>query len=220
MYKQHGVIYLIRNIINNKVYIGQTIQKNPYTRINRHFIKSCKKSPLRNSIMHHGRDNFEITILISAFSQDDLNFLEKTFIKEYDCQVPNGYNIKDGGGQGGALPKSLKLKLSKKAKEWYKYNKHPSKGKKFSKEHVEKLSKVRKGFTSKARKEAHKLMIKKIKIPIEAIHIETKKVHRFESITDCANKLNLQGYNISRVINNKQGRKQHKGYTFKKLPKK
>ena len=35
-----GVIYKIKNKINNKIYIGQTIQKNPKNRFNQHIRES------------------------------------------------------------------------------------------------------------------------------------------------------------------------------------
>lgn len=215
--KKHGVIYYIKNTINGKSYIGQTTENNPNRRIKRHF--NCKNSGckyLQRSIKKYGKKNFKVSIIYTSFDQEDLNKQEKYFIKLFKTLSPNGYNLKKGGEQGGKLTQITKDKIGKKIKLWYSKNPHPFKGKKFTKKHIENLSKVRKGFTSEARRKAHKETCKKLSIPIQAIEIKTNKIYTFESIAQCAKVLDLCSANISRVLNGKQNRTQHKGYKFKK----
>lgn len=212
---EHGVIYKITNIVTEKVYIGQTVCSNFDARIRSHLNGNGGAPRLSNSIKHHGKDKFSVEVLLCCLDLDTLNIQEIEYIKKHDCLLPNGYNIKHGGLNDGKLGEETKELISKKVKEYYRHNDNPLKGKKFSKEHVENLSKVRKGFTSEARRLAHKNTIEKLKKPIIAVNTATKKEERFSSISECARNLNLQAYNISRVLNKKQGRTQHKGYKFK-----
>jgi group I intron endonuclease len=107
------VIYIIKNKINDKVYVGQTC-KPIDTRFSQHKYYSetnqgkCIK--LERAINKYGSENFYIELLDSSEDQDVANELEKYYIKQYDC-IDNGYNIKEGGANG-ALPQSVKDKIS------------------------------------------------------------------------------------------------------------
>jgi group I intron endonuclease len=93
------VIYKVTNKINNKCYIGQTIQKDPYARWAKHKYDAKKglNYPLYNAIQKYGKLNFEFEIIHIVNSLDELNQLEVKYIKEFNSLTPNGYNIKDGG---------------------------------------------------------------------------------------------------------------------------
>ena len=96
---RYGVIYLITNNINNKKYIGQTIQplKN---RIQQHLSKSRDKStntPLHNSIRKYGWCNCSVVIIDYAYSEDELNDKEIYYIEKYNT-INEGYNLTLGGG--------------------------------------------------------------------------------------------------------------------------
>lgn len=110
-----------------------------------------------------------------------------------------------------------KEKSKKDMKERYRVLGNPLKGKKFSEKHLTAISKSRKGFDSNNRKKARESMYEQSRMAISATNVFLNKTIEFSSISEAAKVLNLQGYNISRVIGNKQGRKQHKGWTFKKL---
>lgn len=101
MYK--GYIYSIKNILNNKQYIGQTIHLKK--RIVQHFSNAknmSNTSPLYNSIRKNKKDNFKVKVLeeIKCDLQEDLwkrlNETEKYYIKKYNS-VKNGYNLTEGG---------------------------------------------------------------------------------------------------------------------------
>lgn len=211
---RYGVIYKITNIINGKVYIGQTSDINPNKRIDVHFRKVKSTDLVYRAFLKYGKENLNIEILCSTDSLDNLNYLEQFFIQYYNSVVPNGYNIKLGGEQGGKCSDELKRKIGQLAKERFLKNGSPLKGRKFSQKHLENLSKSRKGFDSEARKQARAKSHEQAKIPIKAIKIETGEEFIFKSIQECAKTLNLQGCNISRVLKGRQNRSQHKGYRF------
>jgi len=106
-------IYIIKNKVNNKVYVGQTIktivarfsQHKYYAETNR---GKCLK--LERAINKHGSENFYIEILDTSENQEVANDLEKHYIKQYNS-ISQGYNIKEGGANG-PLPQSVKDKIS------------------------------------------------------------------------------------------------------------
>jgi group I intron endonuclease len=100
-------IYKITNKITGKSYIGQSI--NTSKRIKEHFWKAtCSKDVSFNSILHqairkYGAENFEIEILKEC-TVEELDELEKHYIKMYDTISPNGYNILEGGQKNRFVP--------------------------------------------------------------------------------------------------------------------
>jgi group I intron endonuclease len=209
------VIYKIINMITKKVYIGQTVRNNPNERIRAHFKKARHVDLVYESSKKYGKDVFTSEVIYIAFDLDELNRAERYFISYYNSLVPNGYNIQLGGNGAGKLSTETKKKMSRNIRKWYQENKHPFKGKSFSKSHKEALSRVRKGFDSTARRKGRERWIEKKKMKIISINIKTKKETEFNSIKECADSLGLQGCNISRVLAGKTNRTQHKGYTFR-----
>jgi len=102
------VIYLIKNKINNKVYVGQTtmIKSRIYNHI-RSFYKDIFDLPLYRAMKKYDIKNFEFSIIDYAINLDDLNKLEIFYIDKYQSNNPEfGYNIANGG------------KNSNQSKEW------------------------------------------------------------------------------------------------------
>lgn len=104
-----GYIYIIRNTVNNKAYIGQTIQTLS-TRFSNH-IRDSKvinyetldflyKSKLYNAFRKYGYDKFYIE-LIEECSNEELNEKEIYYIKYFDS-FNKGYNT-TLGGEGNRL---------------------------------------------------------------------------------------------------------------------
>jgi group I intron endonuclease len=90
-------IYKITNLINGKLYIGQTWQA-----LSRRFSQHCTGTAcikLRRAIEKYGRDNFQIEPLTIVHSQENADYWEDYFIKQFDAIV-TGYNIKEGGSHG------------------------------------------------------------------------------------------------------------------------
>lgn len=88
-------IYIIKNDINNKVYIGQAI--NTVHRFKTH----CKPSSLRDGLLidkaihKYGSKHFYVEILESQI--ENYNEREQYWIQFYNSLKPNGYNILPGG---------------------------------------------------------------------------------------------------------------------------
>lgn len=92
-------IYKIENMVNHKVYIGQS--KNIYTRWNTHKYKLNKgTSPnkyLQNAYNKYGKDNFEFSIICEC-KEEELNEKEKFYISFYkSTDRKYGYNLESGG---------------------------------------------------------------------------------------------------------------------------
>lgn len=100
-------IYIIRNKINGKCYIGQSIYLKK--RLYKHITLSDSKyydSPLYRALKKYGIGNFEFDILetldTSNFQEakKQLDIWEKEYIKKYNSYAPNGYNQTLGGDAG------------------------------------------------------------------------------------------------------------------------
>lgn len=92
-------IYLHRNKINNKCYVGQTCRKYVKTRWFKGKGYKCS-AKFYNAIKKYGWDNFEHTILErNIFTLKEANIREKYWINYYNS-IKNGYNIREGGNNG------------------------------------------------------------------------------------------------------------------------
>ena len=82
-------IYKIENLINGKVYIGQSIH------IERRWQEHCQpssRSLVGKAIQKYGKEHFTFQILEEC-AEEQLDELEERYISEYNSVVPNGYNI-------------------------------------------------------------------------------------------------------------------------------
>lgn len=105
-------IYKYTNIINNKIYIGQS--KDILCRQKQHLYES--KNIRDNSIFHkaikkYGIKNFNFEI-IEECDQNKLNEREIFWIAYYNSLVPNGYNMTPGGNLNGQNNKKKVLQYS------------------------------------------------------------------------------------------------------------
>lgn len=92
-----GIIYLITNNINNKMYVGQTA-RDLVTRWNEHKSRSNPSDGtyLHNAIAKYGEENFSIKV-IEEVQDALLSESEQFYIKQYNSLYPNGYNLTIGG---------------------------------------------------------------------------------------------------------------------------
>lgn len=149
-------IYIITNNINNKKYVGQSVDIK--RRLKSHF-SSTNKSLLGHSIIKYGRDNFSIEII--EIEKELLDEAEKQKINELDCIHPNGYNMLPGGkpyetlgthlNKGRKCSEETKQKLriinlgKKHSDETRQKQSKTMKGRIRSPEHQEKLNKSKTG---------------------------------------------------------------------------
>ena len=105
-------VYMHKNIINEKVYIGITCQ-NPISSRWKNGL-GYKKSPLfYQAIQKYGWNNFEHIILFQCLSKEDAEEKEKELIKKYKSNNREfGYNIQNGGGISN-VSELTKFKLRK-----------------------------------------------------------------------------------------------------------
>lgn len=106
-------IYIIRNSVNKKCYIGQTIHSIEH-RLKKHKEKSKRfKSALYSAFDKYGFDKFYTESLKEGgFTREELNKLEIDYIKKYKTLSPNGYNLQGGGGSS-SISEETKAKMSK-----------------------------------------------------------------------------------------------------------
>ena len=93
MIKYQG-IYKIRNLLNGKVYIGQSVDLSSRFRKHKAEVKREKKHPLYTSMQKYGIENFEFVILEWIEDVTLLNEREQywmDFYKSYDRTF--GYNV-------------------------------------------------------------------------------------------------------------------------------
>lgn len=110
------VIYKIINLINDNVYIGQTVQMNPKMRWYEHCAdaRSGKKSHLCNSIRKYGVENFSWTIIEEVDNINLLNEREKYWLDVHGG-TENTYNIREAGNNK-LHSKESKRKMSESQK--------------------------------------------------------------------------------------------------------
>ena len=89
------IIYSITNLLNGKVYVGQT------TRTLKRRFKEHKQdffSKVGKDIREYGAENFSAEILEECQNISELNEREMFWIKKFNSRQPNGYNVLPGGG--------------------------------------------------------------------------------------------------------------------------
>jgi len=138
-------IYKTTNLVNGKIYIGQTIGDRPnYIGSGRLFLKAVKK---------YGKENFKREILEYCDNVEQMNEREIIWIAKYDSTNPSiGYNLCGGGGGRGGIHPSTRKKIS----EANKGEKNPNYKKNFTKEHRQNLSKANKGKKNGPLSEKHR----------------------------------------------------------------
>jgi len=198
-----GIIYLIKNKIDGKCYVGQTIRT-----LEKRWSEHCKPNDeciaLRNAIQKYSPKNFDVSVIMIT-TDDLLNELEQENIIKYNSLYPNGYNIQTGGSKGKkhCAESREKMRQSKLG------NKNPNFGKPRNDETKKKISLSKQGekhhFYGKHLKLDHKLNLSKAHknddLPMYMVHIKARpEVYQSE------------GYGI---INHPKGKK--KWFTSKKL---
>lgn len=123
IYKDQSGIYQIRNLVNNKIYIGQTTMRF----VKRYWHHQWKLTEnthdnkhLQTAWQKYGPDNFVFEVLHVLKDGEDINQLEINYIKAANSDNGEyGYNIQHGGQEKKLIsyisPESRKLVGAKKS---------------------------------------------------------------------------------------------------------
>ena len=110
------IIYMARNTVNGKAYIGQTI-RSLRERKTEHFAESKRTSnkTFVRALAKYGPHAFEWIVLANAGSLDELNKLEMHYISTHNTIRPRGYNITSGGAgsRNRQISEETREKMSK-----------------------------------------------------------------------------------------------------------
>jgi group I intron endonuclease len=210
-----GYIYKIVNKIDNKIYIGQTIH-DCETRWKHHQSKGSNCRYLSSVIKKYGVDNFEFKLVCITFD-NKLDEMEIDYIKQYNCLVPNGYNLRLGGNSGRHNIET-KQKISDTLKTKFANGMIPSKpqlGKPHNKITKKKISDRLKG--RKVSKESREKGIETLRMKrnrkIIQLDIHGNRLNEFDSCKEAGEYVGTSKSNISMCCHGKA--KTSKGYIWK-----
>lgn len=217
-------VYKIINCVNNKMYIGSSI--NVYKRWNQHKIDAKKKNyPLYNAMNKYGIDNFKFEIIREDFETvKQMQQFEKEMIIFYNTLIPNGYNqtlYTENALQDPTIKQQIiEQKSQKCAKvDLYeniieKYSSYQEAGRKNNL--INSASNIRlvcKGFISSCNGNIYRdldendqviskpILPHKAKKPVVAIDITQQKENQyFTSISEASKKLNIERARIQKCI--------------------
>jgi group I intron endonuclease len=136
-------IYIIENMINGKIYVGQTV--NPNKRKWDHLSgNSSNCRAISNAVGKYGSDSLDFVLLEKLYSLKDANVRESYWITYLDTLAPNGYNLRTGGDS--FVPSEESRQRMRES--------HMGQSRKFSEEHKAKigLSKLGKSRSIETRK--------------------------------------------------------------------
>ncbi len=121
MADQGFIVYLIENTVNGKVYVGQTTC-GLKRRASAHRIEARRyaagkstrtSSHLYPAMNKYGTANFKFSVLCFATSKEELDDLEKLWIKKLQSTNPSiGYNLDNGGTGKGKMSDATRKKQS------------------------------------------------------------------------------------------------------------
>lgn len=191
------IVYLIKNTVNNKVYVGQTI--NSLTqRMHGHIAdsKRGKDTKMSRALKKYGENNFIFGELVRCNNTDELNEMELYFISKYKSTEDSyGYNLRIGGESGFKVSEETKIKISiasKRAAQKARDNGgYWLSGKKYSEERKAYLSKILSSELNPKNR------------PVLMYDKEGNFIKRFHSARESARCLGKGSGNIINCCNNK-----------------
>jgi group I intron endonuclease len=138
-------IYKITNLVNGKVYIGQT-RVSVEKRFRAH-VNGDKRSVslIHLAIKSYGEENFKIQEIIRCETQEQVNNAEVMAIRLFNSLSPNGYNLSKGG-QTNTFTEETGKKISRSLKKKFSDPNYidPKKGRTRPREVVEKILTIKK----------------------------------------------------------------------------
>lgn len=232
------IIYKIINKINNKIYIGKSLENNP-----NYFGSGLS---INNAIKKYGKHNFEKVIIETCENESILNDREKYWIEKLNTTNRKiGYNIAQGGNGGNTrlgygeeeLNKYYnKLSSSVQNSEKYKKSVEMKRGKKRPEHSIKmkdlyrtgkiipwnigvetkeetKLKISKKNLGKKLSEEAKNKISESKYVGVVMMDKENNAITEFDSIKSASLKMNINRCCISDCINGRQ--KTAGGYKWK-----
>jgi group I intron endonuclease len=190
-----GYIYLITNKLDNKKYVGQTLENDIYERWKGHFKKGSNCTYLKRALQKYGKDNFRFQIICICFDSDCDKY-EKEYMEKYNVLVPNGYNLREAGNNG-KQNEETKKKIADSVRLYYSN---------LSDEQKKEYSRKRSGannpcFGKKRTKEQCKNIKNKKRVKCYNLHNEL--IDTFDSMSEAGRKFNIDYNNISKCCKGK-----------------
>ena len=115
------IIYKATNLINGKIYIGQTVNTLKYRKYQH--IRDSKRlyhnnDHFHNAIAKYGEESFKFEVIDTALSQEELDEKERYWISFYESNNRDlGYNEDEGGKSGGRKSQQTKDKIGLTTKQ-------------------------------------------------------------------------------------------------------
>lgn len=198
------LIYCITNRLNNKKYVGQTVNS-----LKVRYAEHCRKNTgaVGKAIRKYGRENFSVEQLDVATNIAELNEKEIYWIAHIGTLAPNGYNLCYGGGNTKGYHHKMESKermsvTKKRARIMQGKNNHF-----YGKRHTDETRKK----MSEKWQSGERVMTEENKEKMRKAHY-TKGVRNkttgeeFTSVKLAAEKYNLKDTHISRVCKGKRKR--------------
>lgn len=98
-------IYIAKNKVNGKCYVGQTIHTlRKRTLKHLSHVRNGSKTYFHNALRKHGKGNFIWEVLEKCECKEEMDEMEFHYIKQYNTYWKyNGYNLSWGGDGNGGL---------------------------------------------------------------------------------------------------------------------
>lgn len=195
-------IYCVTNKLNNKSYIGQSVNVEKRWKDHTDNLNySYKKFAFQNAIVKYGPDNFIWQVIEEFETLDECNDAEEFYVAYFNTLAPNGYNLLPGGNNR-KCHESTKKKISETLKTTGSFvgkkgPAHPNYGKKLSAARIAKLVINNSGDNC---------TIKKINSTI-AREIYLEYINNQTKIIDLVTKFGIAKNSIRNILNKKSWKK-------------
>lgn len=112
-------VYMIKNKISGKSYVGATTRSKLYKRygMNNWHLRLLSNPEIRNDYTKLGKESFELIVLEEPKSKKELYLKEEFYIKKLNTLFPNGYNFQSGGKSNIKIHDETKRRISETMKK-------------------------------------------------------------------------------------------------------